>query len=173
MLSSPKSGAILSPRRCSCRATTELNVGTFVWVITLFCALQFPLRLVPELVFASFGFARLLPQLERAFPYLLFGWLGHDESSQSAGPALGRRYKRRDRRAIFTCGPNSQFGLRRVVPSAMLPPDLRCPRNVHNLGRGQSPLQRPRLITAPASLTCGLSPVLNPAGCAWGAIQAG
>jgi hypothetical protein len=69
------------------RATTELNVGTFVWVITLFCALQFPLRLVPEIVFASFWFARLLPQLERTFPYLLFGWLGHDEFSQSAGPA--------------------------------------------------------------------------------------
>src|SRR5258708_37735485 len=76
------------------RATKELNVGTFVWVTTVFCVLQFPLRLVPELVFASFGFARLLPQLERAFPYLLFGWLGHEEFSQGAGPALGRRHKR-------------------------------------------------------------------------------
>src|ERR1700758_1172479 len=65
------------------RATTELNIGTFVWVSTLFCALQFPPRLVPELVVAAFGFARLLPQLERTFPYLLFGWLGHDEFSQS------------------------------------------------------------------------------------------
>jgi hypothetical protein len=54
------------------------------------CALQFPLRLVPKLVFASFGFARLLSRLERAFPYLLFGWLGHDEFSQSAGSAPGQ-----------------------------------------------------------------------------------
>jgi hypothetical protein len=87
--------------RCQGRATTELNVGTFVWVTTLFCALQFPLRLVPELVFASFGFARLLPQLERAFPYLLLGWVGHHEFSQSVGPALGRRHK--------GAGPPGQF----------------------------------------------------------------
>jgi hypothetical protein len=65
-------------------ADAELNVGTFVSVITLFCALQFPLRLVPELFFASFRFARLLPQFERALSYLFFCWLGHDEFSQSA-----------------------------------------------------------------------------------------
>jgi hypothetical protein len=65
------------------RATTELNIGTFVWVSTLFCDLQLPLRLVPELAVAAFGFARLLPKLERTFPYLLFGWLGHDAYSQS------------------------------------------------------------------------------------------
>src|SRR5262245_38542389 len=69
------------------------NVGTFAWITTLLCALQFPLRLAPELVFASFGFARLLPQFERAFPYLLFCRLNHNEFSQSAGPALGRRHR--------------------------------------------------------------------------------
>jgi hypothetical protein len=83
-------------------ADAELNVGTFVSVITLFCALQFPLRLVPELVFASFRFARLLPQFERAFSYLLFCWVGHDEFSQSAEiqPWTGCP-KGRDRRVNF------------------------------------------------------------------------
>src|ERR1700744_476345 len=90
------------------RATTELNIGTFVGVSTLFCALQFPPRLVPERVVAAFGFARLLPQLERTFPYLLFGWLGHDEFSQSRRSRPGQEAQK--------AGPPGAFYVRSKQP---------------------------------------------------------
>jgi hypothetical protein len=103
------------------RATTELNIGTFVWVSTLFCDLQLPLRLVPELVVAAFGFARLLPKLERTFPYLLFGWLGHDAFPQSRRSRPGQESQKATAGGIFTCGSNSQFWLGRVVPYLLDP----------------------------------------------------
>ena len=117
------------------RATTELNIGTFVWVSTLFCALQFPLRLVPELVVAAFGFARLLPQLERTFPYLLFGWLGH-EFSQSRRSRAGQEAQKAGPPGIFTCGPNSQFWLRRAVPYPLV---------AVQLAKSRRPVERNRI----------------------------